>query len=200
MKFAIPKTPAILIGAKGGKHRYYTFRDRPKPVYTDAVPPQPGGHAIGCSLAHALAVKLAMTKYAGSPVILYEDDAVKTSWYADTVDVPDTADVIWLGVSNWTGHPINLPLAQWVRCDYNTDLGRITGKTYAAHAVALLTEKAKTIWLELAERASKGEWEGYTDLAYSEGGWDRLEQYFVRYPLFYQPDHSVTHKATPLDR
>lgn len=193
----VPKMPAILIGAKGGKHRYYTFKDRPLPRYTDWVPPQHGGHAIGCSRAHASAVKMAMTKYKNAEVILYEDDAVKTQWYHDDVNIPDTSDVVWLGVSNWEGHPINLPLAKWEAVPEYPDLGRITGTTYAAHAVVLITEKAKSVWLELAERAAMGEWQGYTDLAYSEGGWDRIEQYFCRYPLFKQPDHPVTNKIYP---
>ena len=70
-------------------------------------------------------------------------------------------------------------------------LGKITGLTYGAHAILLLTKTAKMEWIRITSLASKGECNGYTDLAYSLLA-PELKQYFLKTPIYRQPDHAVT--------
>ena len=90
--------------------------------FIEGVRCQPG--VVGCALSH---LKI-LTRYAGElPLIVLEDDCSVAASFAPLLDVPEGADIVYLGISIWgvfpEVHPYGIPMAavatqhngQWLR-------------------------------------------------------------------------------------
>lgn len=194
--------PVCLVGGRLGvpaavQHRYAEDSRYEGLVlsHTMSVPPMPGGHTYGCSAAHLAAVRRALEEHPGQPVLLLEDDAVKTRWFDPLIrDLPRDADVVWLGRS--VGFHQGRPSPEYPACQQGK-YRRITGACQGTHATLLLTDAGKRVWMECCESAVGGRLGGSTDLVCSIDGSRRSRQYVVALPAFYQPDHAAT--LYPLD-
>lgn len=191
MTIDLREIPVIMIGGVESQHRYAHdpgYRDLILP-HTDNVPPQPGGNTLGASTAHSVAMT-EVRRYPGQAVLLMEDDAVMSSTFSpDLRDIPDDADIVWLGCS--VGWYKGLP-SPGVEYDPGSQYQRLTGVCQASHAILLLTDAGKRVWEHCARRAVQGECKGYIDLACSVIGHSMCKQYVVTNPLFVQPDHQAT--------
>ena len=88
------------------------------------------------ALAHVKALD------AGADLIL-EDDCIATEWYRETFEVPDDADVVYLGISTGTTY-VNTPKYEKV----SEDIYRLNDMT-SAHAILYLTSAGRN-WLRAA--------------------------------------------------
>ena len=88
------------------------------------------------ALAHVKALD------AGADLIL-EDDCVATEWYRETFEVPDDADVVYLGISTGTTY-VNTPKYEKI----SDDIYKLNDMT-SAHAILYLTDAGRD-WLRAA--------------------------------------------------
>jgi len=74
--------------------------------FVDGIRCQPG--IIGCALSHLRI----LTRYADAlPLIVMEDDCSAARSFVPVLDVPDAADIVYLGVSTWGVLPAVYPYA-----------------------------------------------------------------------------------------
>lgn len=189
--------PVCLIGGRsaageGARHRYAgnpRFEGLLFP-HTTSVPPMPGGNAHGCSAAHLAAAGRALKEYPGQPVLLLEDDAVQSQWFEPVIrEIPADADVVWLGRSVGFHRGRASPdLPAHSRERYRP----LTGVCQGTHAVLLVTDGGKRVWMECCRSAVEGRMGAATDLVCSIEGAHRCRQYVAALPLFYQPDYKST--------
>ena len=65
--------------------------------FFDAIKSTPHfSYIVGCGLSHSECVSLA--KF---PCLVLEDDAAITEWYNPVIEIPDDADIFYLGTSAW---------------------------------------------------------------------------------------------------
>jgi hypothetical protein len=134
---------------------------------------------VGCTLAHAKALDLALER-GGAPFLILEDDiALKNN--KTSFDIPDTADAFYLGISRWglyggTGHrQISLE-------KHNEELYRIYNML-SAHAILYLNDEYAKMLLK--------SYKFYVDTKdVQDKGNAELMKYYEVYalssPMFYQ--------------
>ena len=195
--------PVCLIGGDGGvprerQHRYASDV-RFQPVifpHTEAVPPAPGGHTLGCSAAHREAAGRALEQHPEKPVLLLENDAVTTGWFGPVLDdVPADADIVWLGRS------VEVHKGRATPEHARRSEGRfnpLTGICQGAHSILLVTDRGKRAWQACAAQAARKERGGFADLVGSAKGIALCRQYVIDRPLFYQPDYCTTELPLPV--
>jgi hypothetical protein len=195
--------PAIAIGAResseGGWSRYSGRGRFSGQIHSCSrfVPPQPGGNTVGCSRAHVLAAKMAIDEFPGSPVLLLEDDAVRTGRYRRHLSgIPADCDILWVGYSNHRTDPQNPPSPHVEPSA--TEYRKINGICQGTHSVVLVTERGKSVWLDLCQKAADGKLHQSTDIAVSSAGCSLCNQYILRCQHFMQPDYPAT--GTPIPK
>ncbi len=145
------------------------------------------GHPMaGCATSHYNI----LSKDINGPVVILEDDCVISRKHT-VIDVPDDADAVYLGLSNW-GYLDSVSKSgnfNYMRHKQFKDIYRIDGML-ATHAILYISKEYK----EIATRVAK--WSADND-RHIDQGFALVQKYFNVYalenPLFYQ--HSNT-KAT----
>ncbi len=122
------------------------------------------------SIAHVKALD------AGADVIL-EDDCLPTSYYRDTFEVPDDADVVFLGISTGTTG-VHTPKYEKI----SDDIYKLNDMT-TVHAVLYVTEAGKQ-WLRNAHDVTAEEKIGF-DMATAKL-MPTVNVYGLNRPLWYQ--------------
>jgi hypothetical protein len=140
----------------------------------------------GCATSHYNILSKEIT----SPIVILEDDCV-LSRKETIIDVPDDADAVYIGLSNW-GYLDSISKTtnfNYVRHKEFKDIYRIDGML-ATHAILYITPEYK----KMATKVAK--WSADND-RHIDQGFALVQKYFNVYalgnPLFYQ--HSNT-KAT----
>jgi hypothetical protein len=124
------------------------------------------------SIAHVKALD------AGADLIL-EDDCLPTEWYRDSFEVPDNADVVYLGISTGTTH-VHSPKYQKI----SDSLYKLNDMT-TVHAVLYITEAGKQ-WLRDAHDLTAEEKIGF-DMATAKL-MPTINVFGLNRPLWYQRD------------
>lgn len=145
------------------------------------------GHPMaGCATSHYNL----LSKDASSPIVILEDDCV-ISRKETVIDIPDDADAVYLGLSNWgyIDSVSKLSNFKYTKHKQFKDIYKVDGML-ATHAILYLSKEYK----DMATRVAK--WSADND-KHIDQGFALVQKYFNVYalgnPLFYQ--HSNT-KAT----
>lgn len=126
----------------------------------------------GIAIAHVKALN------AGADLIL-EDDCMPTQWYRDTFEIPDDADVVYLGISTGTSG-VEVPKYEKV----SDDIYKLNDMT-SAHAIFYVTAAGRQ-WLQIAHDVAADEKIGF-DLATAKM-MSTVKVYGLNQPLWYQHD------------
>lgn len=120
------------------------------------------------------------------PILTLEDDVQLTEHFVDTFDVPDDADIVYLGTSSWGG--LN-GVSQWKNLDlvpYNDMFFKINGMP-SAHAVLHLSDKHLNYYREHTFKNYSADCDRGVDY-YIAQEQHRFNTYACRKPMFYQHD------------
>jgi len=139
----------------------------------------------GCSKAHHKALSQFKT-----PFILFEDDCVLAyDDYNLKIEIPDNADAVYLGVSDWgrmNGH--NGFYNQYDYVENQDNLLRIYNML-GGHAVLYLSESYREMCVRVTHHS------GYVIKNYQDVGFAEIQKWFNVYcfnrPIFYQVDHPI---------
>lgn len=141
---------------------------------------------IGCSASHKNALKESMTT--SEPVLILEDDASPTQWYANEIEIPDDADAFYLGTCLNGLHPYWENMGADEGCGgypevlthYN-NFYQIS-KMLTTHAILYISDKYKKDCYDLLEN---NQGKRYLDVLFAS----RMHLYKIyapKYPIFYQ--------------
>ena len=140
----------------------------------------------GCSKAHHMALNNFKT-----PFILFEDDCgIAYDDYNLEIEIPDNADAVYLGVSDWgrmNGH--NGFYNQYDHVENQDNLLRIYNML-SGHAILYLSEIYREMCVRIAYHAGYVVKDYYHDVGFAE-----IQKWFNVYcfdrPIFYQVDHPI---------
>jgi len=123
------------------------------------------------------------------PSILFEDDATPTKWYANDLEVPDNAGVIylggsWFGLEDKGGARIHHVERTIIPYEPDPRFGRVVNMM-ATHAMLFMTEEARDDVLCIIEDDPYDQLCHDFHLCLSQKDFDML---VLRKPLFYQQD------------
>jgi len=157
--------------------------------YTRTAGADMTGHPMaGCATSHYNI----LSKETNSPIVILEDDCV-ISRKETVIEVPDDADAVYLGLSNWgyLDSISKLSNFNYKRHKHFKDVFKIDGML-ATHAILYISKEYK----DMATKVAK--WSADND-RHIDQGFALVQRYFNVYalgnPLFYQ--HSNT-KATSI--
>lgn len=145
----------------------------------------PENSVAGCSKAHHKALSEFET-----PFILFEDDCgIAYEDYNLELEIPDDADALYLGVSNWgrmNGH--NGFYNQYDILENYDNLLRIYNML-GGHSILYLNEIYRELCVRISHHA------GYVIGDYQDVGFAEIQRWFNVYclnkPMFYQVDHPI---------
>tara|TARA_R100000152_G_C6773035_1_gene200194 strand:+ start:451 stop:1089 length:639 start_codon:yes stop_codon:yes gene_type:complete len=110
----------------GVEHTNYEF--------FDSIKTQP--YWIGCGLSHRECLA-----FEEAPLLTLEDDVAITEHYRDVIDIPEEADIVYLGCSHW-GTKSGTSQLKGVNYEkYNEDYYRVSHMV-GAHAILYMNNKA----------------------------------------------------------
>lgn len=142
-------------------------------------------HDKGCAKCHFNSIIEAL-KIDG-PVLLLQDDAYKTQWFNYQIkDIPEDADILYLGYSTYHGTMQN----QIIDDNYS----KLTRGIGATHAILFLTQKGKQKWRQHCE------WHSNLGGHIDQAQWvlkNRCNVYLTNQPSFCQgPENNWNYKNT----
>lgn len=144
------------------------------------------GRIIGCARSHYEILK----KDIKPPFIILEDDCVLNGDFTNLLEVPDDADALYLGISQW-GRYLNHS-GPYVHCEKVTDELVRVYNMLTTHAILYITEEYKSICKKIAY------YYGYVIEDHLDIGFAEIQKIFNVYaldnPLFVQYEWKVTSK------
>jgi hypothetical protein len=144
-------------------------------------------------LAQAYRNALLNASSIGSPFLLLEDDARTTEVFEHEIEIPDDADAIYLGISNWgvpegpkpRGHAL-LGGVELMSVQGYDNLFKIKN-ALTTHAIVHITDRYVQAAMASLLRASEVELE-YLDVQFYNDGLFEDYNVYVIGPMFYQHD------------
>ena len=138
----------------------------------------------GCERSHH---KLLSDKTIPTPCLVLEDDILFTGNDNFVIDIPDDADALYLGLSEW-GRFLNFLGPGWVHYEKVDDhLVRILNGL-SAHAIIYLNEEYRSVARRIAH------WHGYVNLSAFDMGIADIQRYYNVYavdvPIFKQGNYN----------
>ena len=120
------------------------------------------------------------------PFICLEDDCNTTDWFRHTINVPDDADCVYLGISKWSMHPQRDQAIIWMQAhqvETNSEVVRLVNML-SNHAILFLSRK----WTEscLAAYETTATWESPDYDILQSRNMKYYNVYALKEPLFYQ--------------
>jgi hypothetical protein len=116
----------------------------------------------------------ALNSSSAQQVLILEDDCIPHN-YRNQIEVPDDADIVYLGIH---GH-------KHYRKRISPEVWRISGML-TAHAILYLTERGKNILIEAQQLTSKRKYAFDVSLAKLQ---NRVNTYALNSPIWYQKDY-----------
>lgn len=139
----------------------------------------------GCAYSHAIALE-----EIEPPFILLEDDCVPLN-FVDEIEIPDDADAVYLGVSNWgrmNSH--SGPCVQWKKVYNHYGILKIYNML-SAHAILYINPD----YVDICKRIA---YHGYLISDHHDIGFADIQKYYDVYafdnPMFYQTSSNGTDK------
>lgn len=169
---------------------YQTHFTVVKPVSTHGprLPKNQTIHSRNVGQGHLdMVLKSTMTTPMATPILLHEDDAMPSQWYADALAYPADADIVWLGFTTVKDPPENGGYLHSPRVTpHDARYSQICNdRVWGCHAILLVTPNGKVAWREYALAAVR-EGLGIDNIASCRDARVPVKKYVLNQPCFVQ--------------